>query len=140
MLFDPGDGLPQVGSHRSCLLGVRPAGKYADIDLVPAGDLNGDVAVNRKGLSVSADLSQLPGHLIPQELDDGKNAASGKGMKVYIYGTGVFIEGAVSESLEMLYKPHSVHNGVVCPTAIVSLNRYQVDLEATRACWVEDSG
>lgn len=33
MYSDPTDGLPQIGSHRRCLLGVRPTGKSADIDL-----------------------------------------------------------------------------------------------------------
>lgn len=138
MYSDPTDGLPQAGSHRRCLLGVRPAGTNADIDLDPAGDVNGDVVVNRKGLSVSADWRQLPGYMIPEELEDDTNAASGKGMKVYVHGTGAFAEGVVAAALEMLLKPHGVDSGVVCPIATVSLNQYQADLQATRAHWVDD--
>lgn len=100
MYSDPTDGLPQVGSHRRCLLDVRPTGTNADIDLDPAGDVNGDVMVNRKGLSVTADWRQLPGYMIPEELEDDTNGASGKGMKIYVYGTGVFAEGVVAAALE----------------------------------------
>lgn len=138
MFADPTDGLPQVGAHRRCLLGVRLLGANADIDLDPAGDLSGNVVVNRKGLSVSADWRKLPGHMIPEELEDDTNGASGKGMKVYVHGTGKFAEGLVAQSLEMLLKPGSVHSGVVCPTETVSLPQYQSDLQATRADWVDD--
>ena len=54
MYADPADGFPLVGSHKRCLLGVRRTGGSADIDLIPSGDVNGNVDVNRKGLSVSA--------------------------------------------------------------------------------------
>jgi hypothetical protein len=138
MYVDPADGLPLVGSHKRCLLGVRPMGKSADIDLTPAGDVNGNVAVNRKGLSVSADWRQLPPYMIPEELDDEVNGASGIGMKVYVHGTGVFVEGAVAPGLEMRFKLNTVDAGVVSPVAQVTLVQYQADLEATRAQWVED--
>jgi hypothetical protein len=75
MYADPTDGLPLVGSHKRCLLGVRPTGQNADIDLIPPGDLTGNVVVNRKGLSVSADWRNLPGYMIPEELDDEMNGA-----------------------------------------------------------------
>lgn len=138
MYADPADGLPMVGSHKRCLLGVRPTGAYADIDLNPPGDVNGNVAVNRKGLSVVANWRQLLGHMIPEELDDGLNGASGKGMKVFVHGNGAFAEGAVAAGLEMLLKPNSVDSGVVCPMAIVSLVQYQAHLQATRTQWVDD--
>lgn len=137
MYFDPVDGGPQVGSHRRSLLGVRPTGAFADIDLNPPGDMNGDVVRNGKGLSVSADWQKLPGHLIPEERDDGLNGASGKGMKIFVHGTGGFNEGPVSPALEMVFKPQTIHDGVVCPTAAVSLNQFQSDLQATRLQWVE---
>lgn len=134
MYSDPTDGLPQVGSHRRCLLGIRPTGAKADVDLDP----NGDVMVNRKGLSVSADWRRLPGYMIPKELEDDVNGASGKGMKIYVHGTGAFAEGKVTAALEMLLKPHDGDSGCVCPTATVSLNQYQADLQATRADWADD--
>ncbi len=138
MYADPSDGLPQVGSHKRCLLGVRPTGANADIELDPAGDVNGNVVVNRMGLSVSRDWRQLPGHMIPEELEDDTNAASGKGMKVYVHGDGDFIEGDVTESLEMLLKPNRMDSGVVCPKTRISLSQYQADLQATRTDWVAD--
>jgi hypothetical protein len=138
MYSDPTDSLPMVGSHKRCLLGVRPTGINADIDLDPAGDVNGNVMVNRKGLSVSDGWRQLPGYMVPEELEDDTNGASGKGMKVYVHGAGAFVEGVVAASLEMLLKPHSLDTGVVCPIATVTLNQYQANLQATRAHWVDD--
>jgi hypothetical protein len=61
------DGLPLVGVQSKCL-GVRvPPNRFADIDLDP----DGKVLLNRKGLSVSRNWRDLPGHLIPEHLDDG---------------------------------------------------------------------
>lgn len=100
--------------------------------------MNGNVVVNQKGLSVNSDWRQLPGHLIPEELEDDTNGASGKGMKVYVYGTGPFAEGLLTATLEMRLKPHDVDGGVVCPIETMSLNQYQADLQATRTQWAED--
>lgn len=138
MYADPADGLPLVGSHKRSLLGVRPSGATADVDLNPPGDLNGVVVVNRKGLSVSADWRSLPGHLIPEDLDDGLNGASGKGIKIYVHGNGNFSEGAVTANLEVLMKANSLDSGVICPIVAVSLSQYQADLQATRLQWVID--
>lgn len=139
MFADLQDGLPQVGSNRRSLLGVRPLGAKPDIDLQPPGDLNGSVVLNRKGMSVSADWRNLPGHLIPEELEDDTNGASGKGMKVYVHGSGSFSEGSVTGDLELLYKPNSVDSGVVCPVANVPLSSFQTHLAATRSNWTEDA-
>lgn len=138
MYADPGDGLPLVGSNKRCLLGVRPTGGSADIDLIPAGDVSGNVERNQKGLSVSADWRQLPAYMIPQELDDEINGASGMGMKVYVHGTGPFAEGAVAAGLEMCFKANKVDAGVISPVVVVKLAQYQADLQATRAQWVDD--
>jgi hypothetical protein len=134
MVFDPNDNLPLVGTRRS-MLGVRP---LTDITLIPPGDVNGNVAVDRSGLSVSEDWRTLPPHLVPEELDDELNGASGKSMKVFVHGIGPFAEGPVAHSLELLFKPNSTTSGVVCPTAVVPLAQYQADLQATRNQWVED--
>ncbi len=138
MYVDPADGLPLVGSHKRSLLGVRANGAHADVDANPPGDLNGIVAVNRKGLSVSADWRSLPGHLIPEELDDGLNGASGKGMEVYVHGSGSFSEGAVTSNLELLMKANNLDSGFVSPILAVPLSQYQADLQATRLQWVID--
>jgi len=134
MVFDPNDGLPLVGVKRA-MLGVRP---LTDVTLIPARDLNGNVVLDRKGLSVNADWRSLPPHLIPIELDTEVNGASGVGMKVFVHGNGAFAEGAVTDKLELMLKSGSLGSGVVCPTALVSLVEYQSNLEATRADWVED--
>jgi hypothetical protein len=128
------DGLPLVGDQSKCL-GIRvPPNRYADIDL----DGSGNIILNRKGLSVSKDWRDLPGHLIPEHLDNGFNNASGKGMRVFVHGSGMFEEGPVSASLQLLLKLHSTESGVVAPTASVSLDQYRKDLVATRGDWVVD--
>jgi hypothetical protein len=98
----------------------------------------GNVVLNRKGLSVTKDWRQLPGHLIPEHLDDGFNGASGKGMRVFVHGAGAFGEGAVAAGLELLHKARTATAGVVAPTAAVPLAQYQRDLAATRPNWVVD--
>src|SRR5437667_2814973 len=99
------DGLPLTGTKAKCL-GVRPTGPHADVDLDPPGDVNGNVVSNDKGLSVSADWRTLPGHLIPEQLNDGANGARGKKMAVYVHGNGLdkFVEGDVAPGLEMVFK------------------------------------
>lgn len=139
-MFKDTDGLPLVGTTRRSLLGVRPTGDHADVDLKPAGDVNGDVICNNKGLSVVADWRKLQGYLIPDHLDDGHNGASGKNMAVYVHGngTGPFAEGPVAAGLEMIFKQGHVDSGVIRPVATVPLAKYQCDLQATRANWVVD--
>jgi hypothetical protein len=128
------DGFPRVGSRSKCL-GVRePPDPHADVDLDGAGN----VLLNRKGLSVTADWRQLPGHLIPEHLDDGFNGATGRGMNVFIHGNGAFDEGTVAAGLELLHKARTTSAGVVAPTAAVPLAQFQQDLAATRASWVID--
>lgn len=133
------DGLPLVGTTRGCL-GVRPTGPNADVDLNPPGDMNGDVIRNDKGLSVGDDWRKLPGHLIPDHLDDGLNNARGKNLAVYVHGngTGPFAPGPFAAGLEIILKPGSIDAGVIRPVATVPLANYQTDLQATRANWVDD--
>jgi hypothetical protein len=128
------DNLPLVGSQSKCL-GVRvPPNRFADIDL----DQDAKVVLNRKGMSVSKDWRNLPGHLIPDQLDDGLNSASGKGMRVFVHGTGPFDEGPVSGRLELRHKTPSIESGVVVPAVSVPPDQYQDDLVATRADWTID--
>jgi len=133
------DGQPLVGTRAKCL-GVRPTGANADIDLLPPGDVNGNVVFNRKGLSVSADWRTLPPHLIPEHLDDGLNGASGRNMAVYVHGdgTGPFAEGPIASGLEMIFKADTTEAGLVRPVKSVPLSQYQTDLQATRPNWVID--
>ena len=98
-MYKDDDGLPLVGSNRRCLLGVRPTGKSADVDLDPSGDVNGNVISNDKGLSVVDDWRKLAGYQSPEHLDDGLNGASGKGMAVYVHGSGPFAAAPVATGL-----------------------------------------
>jgi hypothetical protein len=102
--------------------------------------VNGDVISNHKGLSVGNDWRKLPGHLIPEHLDDGHNGASGKNMAVYVHGngTGPFGPGPFAAGLEVMLKRGKVDAGVIRPIATVALAQFQADLQATRANWVAD--
>jgi hypothetical protein len=82
----------------------------------------------------------LPGHLIPEHLDDGTNGARGKNMAVYVHGSSSdqFAEGDVAPGLEMILKAGNKRAGVVRPVATVPLSKYQADLAATRPNWVID--
>jgi len=128
------DGLPKVGAQSKCL-GVRePPNAHADVNI----DASGYVILNRRGMSVVAAWTDLPGHLIPEHLDDGLNGASGKGMRVFVHGSGGFSEGPVASGLELLHKRSHGRSGNVTPTVSVPLGQYQNDLQATRANWVVD--
>lgn len=132
----PDDPRKPLVAQKSKCLGIRSSGQHADIDL----DGSGCVVVNRKGMSVSADWRTLEPHLIPEELDDGKNGASGKNMEVFVHGqgTGPFAEGPVAAGLEMCFKLRSETAGNVCPIAAVPLTQYETDLSATQPDWVID--
>jgi hypothetical protein len=128
------DGLPKVGTQSKCL-GVRePPAQHADVDT----DEEGNVLLNRKGLSVSKDWRDLQPYLIPQHLNDGCNGACGKGMRVFVHGTGAFNEGAVASGLTLLHKERTTEQGVVAPSLRVPLMQFQQDLAATRRTWVID--
>lgn len=136
MKKDPADGKPKVGTASKCL-GVRPPGDAnADVEM----DDEGNVKLNRMGLSVSEDWRKLPGHLLPEELADEFNGARGKGMAVFVHGDGKFEEGPVAPGLYLLFKEHDSSGGLVCPTDLVPLQRFQEDLIATRPDWVIDPG
>jgi hypothetical protein len=133
MFVDP-DGLPRIGTRSKCL-GVRgPTDPNPDVGV----DAAGNVLLNRSGLSVTADWRQLPGHLIPEHLDDGHNGASGRNMRVFVHGNGSFAPGPVANGLELVLKPKTATAGVVAPTALVPLAQFQQDLAATRANWIID--
>ena len=135
MKVDP-DHLPRVGCASNCL-GVRvPPNKNADIDL----DSGGNVILNGKGMSVSDDWRKLSGHLIPEGLDDGQNNARGKGMRVFVHGSGRFEDGTVTSKLMLHLKVGSQSNGVVSPVEAVDLALFQASLAETRSDWLIDEG
>lgn len=128
MRVDP-DGLPKVGTQSKCL-GAREPGN-ADIDL----DGSGNVVLNGRGLSVVSDWRLLPGFLVPEHLEDEFNGASGKGLRVFVHGSGKFEEGDVATGLRLQHKPHNDKAGNVAPKASVPLAQFQKDLRATRPDW-----
>ena len=133
MLVDE-DGSPRVGNRSKCL-GVRePPAPSADVNV----DASGVVLLDGSGLSVTKDWRLLQGHLIPQQLENEFNGASCKGMRVFVHGAGDCLEGGVSETLLLVYKPNSDTAGNVTPAAPVLLSQFQADLEATRGGSVID--
>jgi hypothetical protein len=126
------DNLPKVGTQSKCL-GVREPGN-ADVDL----DGSGNVKLNGRGLSVVADWRLLPGFLVPEHLENEFNGASGRGLRIFVHGSGEFSEGDVAEGLFLRHKPRSDKAGNVTPVASVSLAQFQKDLQAARASWIID--
>jgi len=135
MKFDPSNNLPRTGRGESKILGVRVTGDHADIDLEPAGDIAGAALANGKGLSVNADWENLPHYRLPEELDDGRNGASGKSMKLYSLGEGAFAAVIINDCLEMCLKPDCEDAGVIAPTRAMPFYEYEAALHATRNDW-----
>lgn len=134
MKKDLHDGQPLVGTASKCL-GVRPPGDAnADVEV----DENGNVKLNRMDHSVRADWRTLPGFLVPEELADEFNGARGKGMAVFVHGDGRFEEGPVAKGLQLWFKEGDRNGGLVCPTDLLPLQRFQDDLQATRPDWIID--
>jgi hypothetical protein len=135
MLKDQSDGLPQVGTRSKCL-GVRPSGRYRDVEI----EEDGTIRLNHQGMSVSKTWKGLPAHLVPSHLDNGENGASGEGMEVYVHGngTGDFAEEAVAEGLCLWFKPETRVAGNVCPDAAIQLTQYLSNLVDTRTGWEVD--
>jgi hypothetical protein len=128
------DNLPRVGIQSKCL-GVREPGN-ADVDL----DDSGNVKLNGRGLSVVSDWRLLPGFLVPEHLESEFNGASGKGLRVFVHGSGEFSEGNVAAGLLLRHKPRSTTSGNVTPASLVPLGQFQQNLQATRSAWVIDEG
>jgi hypothetical protein len=87
------------------------------------------------GLSVVADWRLLPGFLVPEHLENEFNGASGRGLRIFVHGTGGFDEGDVATGLFLHHKPPNDRAGNVTPTASVPLAQFQADLQATRPDW-----
>lgn len=145
MLVDS-DGLPKLGKRAKCL-GVRePPGPNADVDIDSSGNVviiqqdAQKVTPARQGLSVADDWRSLPGYLIPIELGSDHKGASGKGIKIFVHGSGPFEEGYVTDCLVLWHKPGTSKNGVVAPSAEITLSQFQNDLAATRQNWFVDEG
>jgi hypothetical protein len=88
------DGLPVVGSN-SKELGVRvPPNANTDVNL----DSDGNVILDRSGMSVAENWTDLPGHLIPKRLKAFFEGATGSNaLSCYKLGTGPFSPGPLNE-------------------------------------------
>lgn len=132
-MFDDA-GLPRIGQTR-CMLGVRPPGtpSLPDIDL----DLNGDVMLNSRGMSVFRSLADVPLRLVPLHLSSKVRGAAGPGnAHIWSMGTGPFTPGTVTADLR-LDAPGGPH-GTVCPGHVMPLVTFQQELANTRGFWLID--
>lgn len=141
MKKDPSDpAKPCVGSQSKCL-GVRTTGDHADVAIDGSGNVIIDAA-EKAGMSVTRCWTTLiemgQPHLVPQELDDDNNGARGRGMAVFVHGTGAFEEAEVTNDLRMWFKKGTTVAGVVAPAVSVPIDQYQADLAATLSGWVID--
>jgi hypothetical protein len=128
------DGKPLVdASGRG--LGVRgePVNGIADVDL----DDEGNVILNRKGMSVAPAWRDLPFFLISKRLKSQFPGARGaRDVYCFTLGAGPFADGPVADGLELLVDTFT--HGVVVPRIAVPLSEYQRDIANTRDYWVID--
>jgi hypothetical protein len=136
-------GKPRVGDAW-CELGVRPPGRLKangkpetnDVDL----DANGDVVLNRKGMSVFRSLADLPRlylKLVPIHLSDKVRGAAGMGgMRLWSMGQGPFSSSALTGQLK-LDESGGMH-GNVCPGKAMPLAEFQSELANTQESWTID--
>jgi hypothetical protein len=116
-------------------LGVRtvPVNGITDVDL----DDERRVVLNGKGMSVAPGWRDLPFFLIPKRLVDKVPAARGSStLYCFAMGDGGFQNGQISEDLAL--RLDSATHGVVVPQSLVSVDRYQMALAATRDDWSVD--
>lgn len=113
-------------------LGVRaePVNGVTDVDL----DNEGRVILNGKGKSVAPRWRDQPIFLIPKRLVDKFPGARGSSsLHCFAMGDGGFQDGKISEDLALVVD--NATHGVVVPELLVSVDRYQADLAATRDDW-----
>jgi hypothetical protein len=71
------------------------------------------------------------------ENDDEVPAARGSSsLYCFVMGAGEFQDGEISENLTL--RVDSAKHGVVVPLLLVSIDRFQADLAATREHWTVD--
>jgi hypothetical protein len=123
------DGRPRVEQSASGL-GVRPG---VDIDV----DLQDNVLVNGKGMSVSPNWRDIPLFRIPERLRRLKPGARGSNNIFCVRcGTGLFERGSFAEGLTL--EPDSATHGTIAPDRIMPLDHDRSVLEATRPDWQVD--
>ncbi len=106
------DGLPHIEQSANGL-GVR-SGKDIDVDL------DGNVLVNGKGMSVGPGWRELPLFRIPERLRHLKRGARGSNKSFcFRSGTGPFVRGAFADGLTL--EPDSPAHGTIAPALVVPL-------------------
>ena len=112
---------------------IAPASRAADVDL----DAARRVVLNGKGMSVAPHWRELPFFLIPRRLVKEVPAARGSSsLYCFVMGDGEFQDGEISENLTL--RVDSTRHGIVVPLSLVSIDRFQADLAATREHWTVD--
>ena len=134
----PDGDVPKVGASARAL-GVRvPPDPNADITPNEAGN----VGPERGGMSVAPAWRDLELHRIPRRLEHIVPDATGSNKdQCWKMGEGPFSEAAVGSQLTL--RPDEAVNGevvhgVIGPTSVMSLQRYQTALAATRDEWTVD--
>jgi hypothetical protein len=123
------DGLPTI-AQLATGLGVRPG---TDVDV----DIQGNVLVNDKGMSVSPSWRVISIFRIPKRLCDKVPGARGSNNTFcFRTGAGPFQVGEFAPGLALV--PDSATHGCITPTLSVPLGLYESDLAATRADWEID--
>lgn len=131
---DPADKKLPIIENSKKGLGVIETGKFPDVTVGPAGL----VVLDKSGMSVCEDWRTLLGHRRPDHLDDEVNGSTGKGIRVFVHGSGPFAEGPITSELEVWFKPNDKAHGVVAPASAKTLADFRSDLASTQKDWVID--
>jgi len=134
MKRDQADSLPVVGSIYSSELGARPK---LDITM----DSDGNVVLDKSGMSVAPTWRNLPFTRIPKRLHDlVPGAAGSNSTSCFAMGIGAFRRNGFAKGLQLIpdQGSDSVTHGVIAPVRVVPIGDYQSDLANTRAAWQID--
>lgn len=130
------DDKPKLGPTRRTLgVKARPGDESNAVD-IPT-DSHGIVRPNTGGMSVAPSWRDLPRHRIPARLRQLLPSACGRNEDAcWRMSDGPFQDAPVASGLRLRVTAKT--HGVVEPTMVVPLDRYQADLAATQNEWVID--
>lgn len=128
---------PLVGASRNMLGARLPDPNSKDRhDVAP--DPAGSVHPGQGGMSVSRELREMPGFLIPARLKEPLRIRSARGdsaLRVWRLGSGPFASASLTADLRLSLDHAGGTHGVVEPAQPMQVQEYQDALASTRESW-----
>lgn len=123
------DNKPVTGDQ-ACMLGVR-----IPTDIAPDSASNVHPATG--GMSVSPSIWTIPVHRVPIRLKNLITGARGKNEhSVWSMGQSAFVAGRITKELAL--RPENDRHGLVEPSVVMSIQKYQAALASTKNNLSED--